>query len=249
MRRRPQLGDTVGPSLTRCGARHFWSDLRSERGLVVVEATFIYPVVFAVLVLLLYVGDMYYQRAWVESAAMNYSLDGAAEIASGSLKGISVDKTTGRGLLEIGDVKNDPYRFILNGGTDTGGVEGIITTAESAIKREINDGSASFFGLAPKVKSLDIRYDSHVVYGEYWVDVAYGFEVPVAGFINPDGKYAVEFSSSNVTTVTSMGEFIRNIDLADDLYASTGLATEVQTGEKFGEALENAINQIKSVFN
>ena len=115
--------------------------LRQETGLVIVEATFIYPVVFAVLALLLYVGDMYYQRAWVESAVMEYSLDGAADIASSSLAGITVDESTGIGTLTPGNIKNDPYRFIFNMGTDAGGVEGLIEKAESSLKREIGRAS------------------------------------------------------------------------------------------------------------
>lgn len=243
----PRLADrNLAVTRRKAGIRR--TILRDEKGLVIVEATFIYPVVFAVLALLLYVGDMYYQRAWVESAVMEYSLDGAAEIASGSLDGITVDESTGQGHLDLELVKNDPYRFILNLGTDTGGVEGLIETAESSLEREVNGGSASFFGLAPKVESVSIRYESHVIYGDYWVDVSYGFQIPVARFINPSGEYAVKLSSSTVTTVTSMGELVRNIDLADDLYSASGLATEVQAAEDFGRAVQNAIKQIKDVF-
>lgn len=223
--------------------------LRDERGLVVVEATFIYPVVFAVMALLLYVGDMYYQRAWVENAVMEYSLDGAAAIASSSLDGIAIDESTGRGVLDLSQVENDPYRFIVNLGTSEGNVDSVIETAESSLRAEISGGSGSFFGLAPSVDSVDIHYDSHVVYGDYWVDVTYGFQIPVAGFIKSEGSYPVRLASSSVTTVTSMGELVRNIDLADDFYATTGLANEVKTADDFGRALQNAIDQLKGVFN
>lgn len=225
-----------------------WHAVRDERASVIVEATFIYPVVFSVLVMLLYVGDMYYQRSWVESAVMNYSIQGADQIANGSLTGISVDESTGIAHLDLTKVKNDPYRFIFNLGTDTGGVEEIIESAEASLATMINAGEASFFGLTPDINSVDIRYESHVIYGDYWVDVDYGFNVPVAGFIESDMTYDVKLAASSVSTVTSMGELVRNIDLADDLYGMTGLTNEVKTAGDFGTAVRKAIEQIQETF-
>ena len=93
------------------------------------------------------------------------------------------------------------------------------------------------------------RSKSHVIYGDYWVDVNYGFRIPIAPFINPDGEYSVKLSSSTVTTVTSMGELVRNIDLAEDIFDASGVATEIQTAEDFGKTVKEAIEKIKAVFS
>ena len=72
--------------------------LRDENGLVLVEASFIYPVVFAVLALLLYAGDMFYQRSWIEAAVLRYSIEGAAEVGNSAIENISVDKRLAPGF-------------------------------------------------------------------------------------------------------------------------------------------------------
>ncbi len=130
------------------------------------EAAFIYPVVFAVLALLLYVGDMFYQRSWIEAAVMRYSIEGAAEVANSSLANVSVDNGSGAGSLDVGGIENNPYRFLFNGGADSD-VAASAAANEAALKAEVADGRASFFGLAPNLRALGVDYRSSLVYGDY----------------------------------------------------------------------------------
>lgn len=191
--------------------------LGDENGLVLVEASFIYPVVFAVLALLLYAGDMFYQRSWIEAAVLRYSIEGAAEVGNSAIENISVDNEAGTGVLNLGSLENDPYRFIANGGTDSNA--GARASAnEASLREEVAGGRASFFGLAPDLRSVDVDYTSSIVYGEYTVTADYGFQLPVASFLVPEGKMGVDFSAQSVSTVTSMGEFVRNVDFVDDIY-------------------------------
>jgi len=186
--------------------------------MVIVEAAFIYPVVFAVLALLLYVGDMFYQRSWVEAAVLRYSIEGAAEVANSSLANITVDDGSGAGSLSVGSIENNPYRFLFNGGADSD-VAASAAANEAALRAEVADGRASFFGLAPNLRTLDIDYRSSLVYGDYLVTADYGFQLPVASFIVPGGRIGLDFTSESVSNVTSMGEFVRNVEMLDDLRA------------------------------
>lgn len=208
------VGDPRG---ARRGRRRAPEVLRDENGLVLVEASFIYPVVFAVLALLLYAGDMFYQRSWIEAAVLRYSIEGAAEVGNSAIENISVDNEAGTGVLNLGSLENDPYRFIANGGTDSNA--GARASAnEASLREEVAGGRASFFGLAPDLRSVDVDYTSSIVYGEYTVTADYGFQLPVASFIVPEGEMGVDFSAQSVSTVTSMGEFVRNVDFVDDIY-------------------------------
>lgn len=212
--------------------------------MVIVEAAFIYPVVFAVLALLLYVGDMFYQRSWVEAAVLRYSIEGAAEVANSSLKNISVDEGSGAGSLAVGSIENNPYRFLFNGGADSD-VAASAAANEASLRAEVADGRASFFGLAPNLRALDIDYRSSLVYGDYLVTADYGFQLPVASFIVPGGRIGLDFRSESVSNVTSMGEFVRNVEMLDDLRAEfddevsavTRLAEEI---DRFRSFVENA---------
>ena len=125
------VGDPRGARRSRRRAPEV---LRDENGLVLVEASFIYPVVFAVLALLLYAGDMFYQRSWIEAAVLRYSIEGAAEVGNSAIENISVDNEAGTGVLNLGSLENDPYRFIANGGTDSNA--GARASANEASLRE-----------------------------------------------------------------------------------------------------------------
>lgn len=200
------------------GARRGGAAARDENGLVIVEAAFIYPVVFAVLALLLYAGDLFYQRSWIEAAVLRYSIEGAAEVGNSAIENISVDNSAGTGTLNLGSLKNEPYRFIANGGTDSN-AGAKAAENEAALREEVAGGRASFFGLAPDLRSINVDYTSSLVYGDYTVTADYGFQLPVASFIYPEGKIGVDFSAQSISTVTSMGEFVRNVDFVDDVYS------------------------------
>ena len=212
--------------------------------MVIVEAAFLYPVVFAVLALLLYVGDMFYQRSWIEAAVLRYSIEGAAEVANSSLANISVDEGSGTGALDVGAIENEPYRFLFNGGADSD-VSASAAANEAALQAEVADGRASFFGLAPNLRTLDIDYRSSLVYGDYLVTADYGFQLPVASFIVPSGRLGLDFTSESVSNVTSMGEFVRNVEILDDLRAEfddeisavTGLAGEIDRFRGYVETI------------
>lgn len=210
--------------------------------MVIVEAAFIYPVVFAVLALLLYVGDMFFQRSWIEAAVLRYSIEGAAEVANSSLADISVDEGSGVGSLNVAGIENKPYRFLFNGGSDSD-VAALAGANEDSLRAEVSDGKASFFGLAPDLRTLDIDYRSSLVYGDYLVTADYGFQLPVASYVMPSGTIGLDFNSASVSNVTSMGEFVRNVEILDDLRAEfdnevsavTGLAEEIDRFRSFVE--------------
>lgn len=209
--------------------------------MVVVEAAFIYPVVFAILAFLLFVGDMFYQRAWIEAAVMRYSLEGSAEIANSSLAEITVHED-GSGSLAPGAIENDPYRFVFNGTSGTGGVGESAAANEQALRGEVAGGKASVFGLAPNLRSVSVDYRSNLVYGDYTVSADYGFQLPIASFIVPEGRIGVDFDASSISTVTSMGEFVRNVDFADDVYdAIAGDARDTLIG------LGSAVNEFRGI--
>lgn len=210
--------------------------------MVVVEATFIYPVVFAILAFLLFVGDMFYQRAWIEAAVLRYSIEGAAEVGNSSLASITIDEASGAGSLNPASIANNPYRFIANGGTD-GSVGESAAANAAALESEVAGGRASFFGLAPNLDAVTVDYESNLIYGNYWVRADYGFQLPVAGYIIPEGSLGVDFSASSVSTVTSMGEFVRNVNFVDDIY-SRGLGDEISIVENLADAVERFKNLV-----
>ena len=222
----------------RRAGRRGAAEARDENGLVLVEASFIYPVVFAVLALLLYAGDMFYQRSWIEAAVLRYSIEGAAEVGNSAIESISVDNEAGTGVLNLDALENKPYRFMANGGADSD-AGAHAAASEALLRSEVAGGRASFFGLAPDLRSIDVDYTSSIVYGEYTVTADYGFQLPVASFLVPEGKMGVDFSAQSVSTVTSMGEFTRNVEFVDDIY--DGVKSERDTIVGLAESVEKFV--------
>ncbi len=207
---------------------------------MLVEATFIYPVVFAILAFLLFVGDMFYQRAWIEAAVLRYSIEGGAEVGNSALSKIDIDEAAGTGALDPALIENRPYRFISNGGTD-GDVGTTAAENSAALEAEVSGGRASFFGLVPNLEAVEATYESSLFYGSYWVRADYGFQLPVAGYIVPGGGVDVDFTASSVSTVTSMGEFVRNVDFLDDAYRSK-VGAERETIARLADAVNEFLD-------
>lgn len=208
-------------------------------GMIVVEAVFVYPVVFMVLAVILFLGDVYYQRARVEAIVLDASIRGASQVATASLPKISFDPATGRGVLNPQDIRNDPYRYIFDSPQGTSTDDALKGT--QALVDELLPASASFFGLAPEFdgKSAKVVYESKVIRGEVSVSAVYGIRVPVHKALIPEGEVSLELNARATSSVTPMGELVRNIDMMDDLYEASG-------GKKIGDSVETIGTAVKN---
>ena len=91
----------------------------------IVEAVFIFPIMFIVLIFLIYLGNAYYIKAQVESIVAREAVSGAAYCADPFLSYIKNNgKAPGINDLEkTGGVWIEPYRFLVGG---FGGGNGMI---------------------------------------------------------------------------------------------------------------------------
>jgi len=209
---------------------------RDESGLVVVEAAFIYPVVFAILIFLLLVCDMFYQRAWIEAAVQQEAVEGAQALGDSQVENISVGEASGKGTLHT-PVPNDPYRFIF--GTGRGDTVG---ERKNALRDRIENGEGSILGLAPTIESVEAKASSGFLYSDYTVSVRYSFTLGIARFVDEKGSYDVNLDSSAIAPILSTGETIRNTDIVDDYYRrakeEAGLGDVADTLTRLGDAVQ-----------
>ncbi|MBD9698785.1 hypothetical protein IGS67_04655 [Flavimobilis sp. GY10621] len=209
-------------------------------GMIVVEAVFVYPVVFMVLALVLFLGDIYYQRARVEAIVLDASIRGASQVASASLPKIAINPDTGRGSLDPSEIRNDPYRYIFSGTAGTATDEALRGT-RTLVDELLNAETASFFGLAPKFdgRGATVTYESKIVRGEVSVEASYGIGVPVHKALIPSGEVRLNLDARATSTVTPMGELVRNIDMMDDLYEASG-------GKEIGDSVETIATAVSN---
>lgn len=65
--------------------------LRDDRGALIVEATIVFPVCLIVILMLLYLGNVYYQKSRIEAIVVEAALDGAAYCADPLLRAIETN--------------------------------------------------------------------------------------------------------------------------------------------------------------
>ena len=196
--------------------------MTNERGAIIVEASIVFPVMFFVLLFIIFIGNIYYEQAKVDEIVLKYAVKGAECVADPFL----YDVSSGGGLpKKMSDVKDiEPYRFILGSITD-GSVSAIEDKISQDIKDEINDTSLVFFGnskanIIGSDNDKIATFNNYVIYSTFVVQVNYEIKMPIA-FLGDDYPTVVKMSSRAEVPVSDAPEFIRNVDMAVDILEGT----------------------------
>ena len=91
---------------------------KEEKGALVVEATIVFPIMFFVLLFLIYMGNMFYMRSQVDAIASLGAIEAAARFADPMLS--EVEKT-GSVPRTIQDVK--PYHSLFGDTSEVNSIE------------------------------------------------------------------------------------------------------------------------------
>lgn len=207
----------------------------SESGWVIVEASIVFPVMFLVIFLMIYMGNAYYLKAKIESIVNECALDQAAYCADTMLSPVEKDgKVPDLDANEI-----EPYRYLLGGLTKSSEYE---EAAKSKVEEELSSvGSGFFKGMKPqytKGTDLTAKYQSYIIYSTFTIDLSYTIVTPIR-FWGFDDNFAVHFASHAEVPVSDVPEFVRTVDMAEDYMDSTGLT----------EKIAEAIDKVKSMFS
>jgi len=194
---------------------------KSEKGAVqIVEATFVFPIMFIILFFLIYMGNAYYVKAQVESVVETYAIEGAGYCADPILETI---KKTGS-VPSLSNLKTQPYRYIF------GGMNDIESEIGRKVESEINGKSSSFFrNMKPKLKTSSsniAKFNNYVVYSTFSVEVEYVVEFPIR-FMGADAPPMLTINSRSEVPVNDTAEFIRNTDMVIDLFHGTKIGQSI----------------------
>jgi len=190
--------------------------LNSENGMVIVEATFVFPVMFIILFIIIYMGNAYYQKAIVENVVTEYAIKGANYCADPVL---AFYKENGV-MPGYKDLKTQPYRYVF------GGMSDIENQIGREVKQAIEDSPTFFAGMTPKVKTSQAQiasFNNAVLYATFSVDVNYVIEFPIR-FLYADNPVVLSINSRAEVPVNDTAEFIRNTDMVMDLLEGTKAA-------------------------
>lgn len=179
---------------------------KGEDGAVmIVEATIVFPIVFLVLFLLIYLGNAYFLKARVDSYVEQYAIVGAAECADPILMNGSIPTSSG-------SVDSKPYRYIFTGYMDT-----VASDITGKINRDLK--STGFFSNMPIKSVTSAKANAKIFYSTFSIEVEYIVKIPIKLLgLELD---LLKFNSRADIPITDVGEFIRNIDMVLDYVESS----------------------------
>ena len=208
-----------------------------QRGALIVEATFVFPIMFLIIFMMLVAGNAYFQKCRVDSIITQLTIDGAAYAADPQLKSVDQGKLPTMSSLEI-----YPYRAFS--GADAAEISSSVSFIQDEINKRVGGISTGLFS-AMKPKNVSIPkpdYDNKFFTSSLSIDASYSIELPVRmlfekEWLSIDFQCRVEMPVSNVT------EMIRNTDMAEDYMEQFGLTKPIQDGIN---KIVEAIGKVKS---
>lgn len=188
-----------------------------ESGMLIVEATIVFPVIFFAIFFLIYMGNMFYMRSQVDSAVATAAIKGASYCADPMLEQIYEKGSVPR---KNKDVK--PYRYFTS-----------MSYVESSVMDDLNAelkniGSGLFSNMEIQNQTPELKYNFRLFYYTYKVSVDYKMKFPIR-FLGSDEPVVLSLSSSHTAPITDTAEFINNVDMAIDYYQASGAAAYVDS--------------------
>lgn len=196
--------------------------LKNNKGAVIVEAAIVFPVMFFVLLFIIFIGNLFYEQARIDSIVTQYAIRGAQCVADPFLDEMYQGKTVPTNPKKV---VLEPYRYIF-GFTENSSISQIENMLTKEIKEEINNGGLIFFdNSSGKYMSTDngnkiCEFKNHFLYSTFVVQVNYKVQIPIS-FMDAGKPTILKMSSRAEVPVSDTDEFIRNIDMAVDLLEDT----------------------------
>jgi hypothetical protein len=216
----------------------FKKRLRENRGYLIMESAFVYPIMFFILMFLIYMGNMFYLKAKVDAIVTQEAQTYAEKFADPNLESFSSSiPTSTSGDTEV---TSELYRYI-----DVFNLSdyGVATSSEKQdLKSRLQD-TGFFSGMAPSnIKVVTHQVHNYIIYQTYEVSVDYEFKFPIK-FIFQDDYTVLDMSVTEEAPIVDTPEFIRNVDMAVDYLQQSEKASEV------GTKLTSAYDKIDNFIN
>ena len=203
--------------------------MKREKGMVIVEATLVFPIMFLVLFFLIFMGNAYYQKCRVEAIVTELTLAGAAYCADPLLPNVA----------QTGDAPgynddNDPwryYRYFTRMDYAKAEIE------EKLTERLGNVSTGLFSGMRPTKSFMEAKPNNYVIYATFGIELEYKVPIPVK-LLGQEyfSSFVVECRAESA--VTDVPEFMRNVNMVEDYLEQT----------KAMETIRNAIGKAKDFF-
>ncbi len=191
--------------------------LKKENGVVIVEAAIVFPIMIFTVLMMIYMGNIYFQQAKLNAIVDMAAIKGAAYCADPMLQKIEKNQSVPKSNNDI-----QPYRYLF-------GLSDVETTIEKYVSSEFTTSGDGFFGgMNPRNIDCTAKFNNNVIMYSFTVEATYSIEVPLR-FMGTEPPKLVSLSAKATAPVNDNGEFINNLNMALDYYESTGLEEKVSS--------------------
>lgn len=180
--------------------------IKKEDGMLIVEASYVFPIMVLVILMLIYAGNAYLQKCRIEAITTQYVVNGAAYCGDPVTEYLQTNNDLPR--YETLDVK--PYRFLL------GGMSDVTSQIEDQIETEIdNMGGGLFASMQPDLDRVNVDFNNAFIYSTLSADVEYEITLPIR-MLGENEPVIMEFDVRIDVPVSDSVELIRNVDMIED---------------------------------
>lgn len=195
--------------------------IKNEHGAVqIVEASFVFPVMFIILFFLIYMGNAFYTKAQIDAVVTQHAILGANYCADPILETIVNEG----GIPSIDDLDVEPYRYIF------GGMDDVEKEIAGKVESAIEGNTVSFFkNMKPNIqtpRNKIAKFNNYVIYSTFAVEVMYEIEFPIR-FLGRKTPTILTLTSRAEAPVSDTCEFIRNTDMVLDLFGETKIGQTI----------------------
>lgn len=204
--------------------------------MVFVEASVVFPVMFLVILLMIYAGNSYFQKCRVEAVVNELAIDGAAYCADPMIENVEAGGVPGLEELEV-----YPYRFL-----DANGVGDTVGNIEDELDKRIEGLDDGYFsGMKPKVKTATAEYNYGFLYSTFAVYVEYEIEFPIR-MLGEDENVSITLHSHASMPVSDTTELIRNVNMVEDYLEQFGVMEAI---DDFKAKITEVVSKAKDWMN
>lgn len=212
---------------------------QNQKGAVVImEATFVFPIMFIIVFMMLMAGEAYYQYARAERACIEVAIQGAARCENPMLE---VVQETGSVPTSPSAAKVRPYRYILTSEASSIGAE-LETYLEETIE---GFDEIAFRGMSPTNVDAEIVPHMNVLVSSFPVQCSFDVYLPIRMlFSNEATKFHYEISVTE--PIGDPSEFVRNVSTVQDYLERTEFGKEIKN---FTDKISDALDKLGQIVN
>ncbi|MBR1864403.1 MAG: pilus assembly protein [Ruminococcus sp.] len=195
--------------------------------MMIVEATIVFPVMFIIIFLLIFMGNGYYQKSRIEAFVNAAAIEGAARCVDPMLSHIEENGS----VPDFGTVDNEPYRYVF------GGMDTIEENINTYFKDKVAGLNSGFFnGMQPIYNpstNIGVEFNKSFIASSFDVNFDYKIRMPIRLLGESDNLHMF-VSLHNEIPVMDSPDFIQNTDMVEDYLERFGIADDIH----------NALNKI-----